>query len=51
MDFETSKILFAVGLILQLIGTFTVFVDLGVVSLVGWVLLLVGARAVGLLRE
>ncbi|AAL63273.1 conserved hypothetical protein [Pyrobaculum aerophilum str. IM2] len=44
MDFETSKILFAVGLILQLIGTFTVFVDLGVVSLVGWVLLLVGAH-------
>lgn len=44
MEFETSKILFAVGLILQLIGTFTFIADSGVVSIVGWVLLLVGAH-------
>jgi uncharacterized membrane protein len=44
MDFETAKILLGVGLILQIIGSFTWLGDAGAVMLVGAVLALVGAH-------
>jgi len=42
MEFETAKVLFAVGLILELVGGFAVGADGGLVALLGLVLSLVG---------
>jgi len=42
MEFETAKVVFAVGLILELLGWFAVGVDRGLVVLLGLILSLVG---------
>lgn len=42
MEFETAKVLFAVGLILELVGVFVSGADGGLVALLGLVLSLVG---------